>query len=331
MKAVIFTKFGNPEVLQLAEIEKPVPKSNEVLVKIYATSVTVEDPKMRSFNHSPLLKLPVGLMYGFRKPKKPVLGMEFSGIVESIGDKVKSYIPGDRVFGYTGIGFGAYAEFKCMPENSIMHIKPENLSFAQSASMVNGFLTALAYLKKKGKVKTGDRVLVYGASGSVGTAAVQLAKYFDAHVTGVCSTRSIDLVKSIGADDVIDYTKEDFTGRNEKFDIMFDTVGKTSMKECLKLLKPNGKYLLTEFGISHILAAIYTSLFRSKKVMVTASNMYWEKEGLIFLKELAEKRHFKPVLDRSFRLDEIVEAHKYVETGHKVGNVAVLVQQDNLT
>ncbi|MBX3240075.1 MAG: NAD(P)-dependent alcohol dehydrogenase [Chitinophagaceae bacterium] len=326
MKAVIFKKFGNPEVLQLAEIEKPIPKNNEVLVKIYATSVTAEDPKMRSFNHSPLLKLPVGLMYGFKKPKKPVLGMEFSGIVESVGNKVKNYKSGDRIFGYTGVGFGAYAEYKCFPENSIMYSKPENLSFEQSASMVNGFLTVLAYLKKKGKVEKGDRVLIYGASGSVGTAAVQLAKHLGATVTGVCSTRNVELVKSIGADYVIDYTKENFADRNETYDVIFDTIGKTSMKGCMNLLSPKGKYLLTEFGISHILTALYTSLFRSKKVIVTASNMYWKREDLTLLKELAENGHFKPVLDRSFRLDEIVEAHKYVETGRKVGNVAVSVR-----
>lgn len=254
--------------------------------------------------------------------------MKFSGTVEFVGAEVKRYKPGDRVFGYTGIGFGTYAEYKCLPENSIMHFKPHNLSFEQSASMVNGFLTSLAYLKKKAKIKKGDRVLIYGASGSVGTAAVQLAKYFGATVITVCSTRNINLVKSIGADEIIDYTQEDFTQRSEKFDIIFDTTGKTSMKDCMKLLTPRGKYLLTEFGISHIFTAIYTSLFRSKKVITLASNMYWREEDLIFLKELAEKEHFKPVLDRIFRLEEMVEAHKYVETGRKAGNVVVSVQQD---
>jgi len=326
MKAVTFKKFGQPEVLQLTELEKPTPKSNEVLVKIHATSVTSEDPKMRGFNHPPLLKLPVGLMFGFKKPKKPVLGMEFSGIVEHTGDQVKNYKTNDHVFGYTGLSFGAYAEYKCLPENSLMYFKPENLSFEQSATLVNGPLSALVYLKKKGGIKKGDHVLIYGASGSVGTAAVQLAKYFGATVMGICSTKNLDLVKSIGADYVLDYTRGNFSERNEKFDIIFDTIGKTSMKDCMKSLHPNGKYLLTEFKISHILAALYTSLFRSKKVIVAASNFYWKREDLIFLKEIAEQGHYIPVLDQSFRLEEIVEAHRYVETGHKVGNVPVSVQ-----
>jgi NADPH:quinone reductase-like Zn-dependent oxidoreductase len=328
MKAVIFKKFGNPEVLQLAEINKPVPKNNEVLVKIHATSVTAEDPKMRGFNHPPLLKLPVGLMFGFKKPKKPVLGIEFAGTVEAVGNKVRNYKPNDQVFGYTGLGFGAYAEYKCMPENGLMYYKPHNLSFEQSATIVNGPLSALAFLKEKGKIKKGDKVLVYGASGSVGTAAVQLAKYFGADVTGVCSAKNIELVKSIGANQVIDYTKEDFTQSKETYDIIFDTVGKTSIKKCMNLLKPNGRFLLTEFGLSHILSAIYTSLFRDKKVIVAASNFYWKRAHLIFLKEIVEKEYFKPVIDKCFTLEKIIEAHKYVESGRKVGNVAVLVTQD---
>jgi NADPH:quinone reductase-like Zn-dependent oxidoreductase len=326
MKAVIFKEFGKPEVLQLTEIDKPVLKKNEVLVKIHATSVTAEDPKMRSFNHPPLLKIPVGLMFGFKKPKNPILGIEFSGIVEATGVNVKNYKVNDQVFGYTGLSFGAYAEYKCMPEKSLMHLKPQNLTFEQSATLVNGPLSALTFLKKKGKIKKGDRVLISGASGSVGTAAVQLAKYFETEVTGVCSTKNIELVKSLGADHVIDYTKEDFTKSNDKYDIIFDTIGKTHMKPCMKMLKPNGKYILTEFGISHMLAAIYTSVFKSKKVMVAASNLYWTREDLIFLKTLAEKGLFTPVIDKCFRLDEIVKAHRYVESVHKVGNVAILVE-----
>lgn len=330
MKAAVFKRYGAPEVLQITEIEKPVPGKNEVLVKIYASSVTAEDPKMRGFNHPPLLKLPVGLMFGFRKPKKTVLGIEFSGIIEAVGHEVKNYKPGDHVFGYSGLSFGTYAEYKCIPENGLMHFKPKNFSFEQSAAIVNGPLTALTFLKKKGKIKKGDRVLIYGASGSVGTAAVQLAKYFEANVTGICSTKNLELVKSIGADHVIDYTKEDFTKGNERYDILFDTVGKTSMKECTKLLKPKGKYLLTEFGLPHILATIYTSLFKGKKVIVASSNFYWKKEDLIFFKEIAEKELLLPVIDRSFQLEEIVEAHKYVESGHKIGNVAIIVRPYNL-
>lgn len=315
-------------MLQMAEVEKPLPKSDEILVKIYATSVTAEDPKMRSFDHPPLLKVPVGLMFGFRKPKQPVLGIEFSGVVEAIGDKVKSYQINDKVFGYTGLSFGAYAEYKCLPESALMHLKPQNLPFTEAATMVNGPLSALAYLKKKGKIEKGHQVLIYGASGSVGTAAVQLAKYFGAHVTGVCSTKNLALVKSIGANEVIDYTRENFADTEKRYDIVFDTVGKTSMKECMSLLTPKGKYLLTEFGLRHMLAAIYTSLFRRKKVVIASSNFYWKKDNLIFLKQLAEQGHYKPVVDRCFELADIAEAHTYVASGRKVGNVAVVVCGD---
>ncbi len=326
MKAVVFKRYGKPEVLQLAETKKPIPKSNEVLVRIHATSVTAEDPKMRGFNHPPLLKLPIGLLFGFRKPKNPVLGIEFSGIIETVGSAVKNYSVGDQVFGYTGLSFGAYAEYKCMPKNGLIHVKPENQSFEESACMVNGSLSALVYLKKKGKIKKRDNVLIYGASGSVGTAAIQLAKYFETHVTGVCSTKNLALVKSIGADFVIDYSRQDFTQNDKKYDLIFDTVGKTSMRECMNLLKPKGRYLRTEFGFSHILASIFTSLFNSKKVIVASSNFYWKKEDLAFLKKIVETGRFKPVIDTIFPLENIVDAHQYVELGHKVGNVAISVR-----
>ena len=329
MKAVICKQYGNPEVLQIAEIEKPIPKNNEVLIKIYTTTVTAEDPKMRSFDHPPLLKLPVGLMFGFKKPKNPVLGMEFSGVIEAAGNNVKKYKKGDEVFGYSGLSFGTYAEYKCMPESGLMAIKPKNLSFQEAATVVNGPLSALVYLKKKGNLRKDNKVLIYGASGSVGTAAVQLARYFGAEVTGVCSTKNIELVKSIGADYVIDYTKKDFTKDSKSYDIIFDTVGKTSRKKCMKLLKPKGKYLLTEFRISDILSAIFTSLFNTKKVIVASSNFHWKREDLIFLSEIAEKGYFKPVIDRVFPFRELIEAHKYVESGHKIGNVAVSISNGN--
>ncbi len=326
MKAAVFSRYGNPEVLQIAKIEKPAPKSNEVLVRIQATSVTAEDPRMRGFNHPPLLKLPVGLMFGFKKPKNQVLGMEFSGTIEAVGPTVKRYKAGDQVFGYTGLSFGAYAEYKCIPENGLIHVKPENLSFEESACMVNGSLSALVYLKKKGKIKNGHEVLIYGASGSVGSAAVQLAKYFGARVTGVCSTRNMERIKLIGADRVMDYTRQDFTREDKKYDLIFDTVGKTSMKVCMHLLKPKGKYLRTDFGFSHILAAVFSSLFKDRKVIVASSNFHWKKEDLDFLKGIAEKGDFKPVIDRTYPLENIREAHKYVELGHKVGNVAVSIR-----
>ncbi len=325
MKAIIFEKFGAPNVLKQVEIEKPSPKKDEILVKIHASSVTAEDPKMRSFNHPPLLKIPVGLIFGFKKPKKPILGMEFSGIVEKVGTSIKLYKPGDKVYGYTGISFGAHAEYKCISEKSLIHYVPDNLNYEESATMVNGFLTALTYLKKKGKIKKGDNVLIYGASGSVGVAAVQLAKYFGAKVTGVCSTKNIDLVNSIGADHVIDYTQEDFTCINENYDIIFDTVGKTSMKSCLNLLNPGGRYLLTEFNLLHILYNLFTSLFRNQKIIGVASNFYWKKEDLILLNEIAESGNIKPVIDRTYPLEKIIEAHQYVESGRKAGNVAITI------
>lgn len=330
MKAVIFEKYGPAEVLQLVQLPKPTPKEAEVLVKIHATSVTAEDPKMRGFDHPPLLKLPVGLMFGFNKPRKPVLGIEFAGTIEAVGAKVRSYSVGDQVFGYTGLSFGAYAEYKCMPENGLMHFKPKNFSFEESIGMLNGSLTALAFLKKKGKVKRGDRVLIYGASGSVGTSAVQLAKYFGAKVTGVCSTRNIDLVRSIGADEVIDYTQEDFTQQDHQYDLIFDTVGKTSMKQCLQLLSEKGKYLRTEFGLSHIISSLFSALFKRKKVMIASSNFYWKKEDLILFKQIAEAGKFTPVIDQVFPLEKMVEAHKYVESGRKVGNVSISVQGEEL-
>lgn len=329
MRAVIFKKFGNPGVLNLVDLEKPIPKENELLIKIMATSVTAEDPKIRSFNHPLLLRLPMGLVFGFKRPKRPVLGSEFSGLVEAIGTKVTQYKIGDQLFGYTGLSFGAYAEYKCIPENGLFYYKPGNLSFEESATIPNGTLSAFVFLKKKGKIKNGDHILIYGASGSVGTAAIQLAKFFGAEVTAVCSTKNIELVRSLGTDHVIDYTQEEFSKSDQCYDILFDTVGKTSMKKCMKVLKPKGKYILTDFGILHILAMLFTSLFGGKKVIGLASNMYWEQEDLIFFKEIIEKGKFRPVIDKSFPLEEIVEAHKYVELGRKVGNVSILVHENS--
>lgn len=328
MKAVVFHEYGGPNVLSIAHIEKPTPKEREVLISIRATSVTAEDPKMRAFNHPLLLKFPVGLMFGFSKPRNPVPGMEFSGIIEAVGSKVTEYSAGDAVFGYTGLGFGAYATYKCMPSQGLFHTKPKNLSFEESACMVNGALTALTYLRKKGKVGKGDTVLIYGASGSVGTAAVQLSKYFGAHVTGVCSTKNVTLVKSLGADEVIDYLKEDFTQRQGKYDLIFDTIGKTSWSACKHILNPKGKYLLTEFGMSEIIKALYYALFGKKKIIITSSNFYWKREDLAFFKMMAEQGHFRSVVDTIYPIEKIAEAHQYVELGHKVGNVAISVSQD---
>ena len=328
MKAVVFRKYGGPEVLQLVSLPKPRPKENEVLVKIFATTVTAEDPKMRGFNHPPLLKIPVGLMFGFLKPKRPILGIEFSGVVEDVGNRVKKYRPGDQVFGYTGLSFGAYAEYKCLPEDGMFYLKPKNLTHIQAAAMVNGPLSALAYLKKKAKIKKDDQVLIYGASGSVGTAAVQLAKYYGARVTGICSTRNLDMIRTLEVDRVIDYTREDFTKMGDSYDIIFDTVGKIQMKTCMPLLVPKGKYLVTEFGFSHILKSITSSISNGKRVIVASSNFYWKREDLKLFKQLAEQGQFTPVVDRVFTLENMREAHRYVEQGHKAGNVAVRICEE---
>lgn len=328
MKAIVFTEYGSPEVLQLREVEKPTPKDNEILIKIYATTVTAEDPKHRSFTFPALLWFPIGIMYGFRKPKVSILGSELAGEIEVIGKDVKRFKKGDQVYGITGVRLGAYAEYKCLPENGVLGIKPTNMSYDEAAAIPNGALTALVFLKKKGKIKSGEKVLIYGASGAVGTAAIQLAKYYGAEVTGVCSTKNIELVKSLGADEVIDYTKEDFTSGGRSYDIIFDTVGKTSFSQIKHLLRHNGRYLLTEFGLREIARMLWTSWIGDKKVIGAASNLSWESEDLTFFKELIEAGQLKSVIDRSYSLEQIVDAHTYVEQGHKQGNVVITVAVD---
>lgn len=325
MKAVVFTAYGPPEVLELKEVEKPVPGDHEVLVKIHATTVTAEDPKLRSFEHPPLLWLPMGLLFGFRRPRRTILGSELAGEIESVGAKVSLFKPGDQVFGYTGTGFGAHAEYKCMPERGVLAAKPGNMTYAEAAATPNGALTALVYLRNKGNIRRGEKVLIHGASGAVGTAAVQLAKHFGAEVTGVCSARNLELVRSLGADTVIDYTKEDFTERGEAYDIIFDTVGKTSLARVKNSLKPNGRYLVTVFGIAEILQMLWTSLKGGKRVIGGASNLSWRPEDLVVLGGLIEAGELRSVVDRCYPLAEAAEAHRYVEQGHKRGNVVLTV------
>ncbi|MFS1512999.1 NAD(P)-dependent alcohol dehydrogenase [Chengkuizengella sp. SCS-71B] len=326
MKAIVYEKYGPPEVLQLGEVEKPIPKDNEVLIRIYATTVTAEDPKQRGFTFPPLFWLPTGILFGFRKPKKKILGFELAGEVESLGKSVKRFKKGDQVFGYTGLSFGAYAEYKCMPESGLIALKPANITYEEAASAPNGALSALVYLRNKGKIQNGEKVLIYGASGSVGTFAVQLAKYFGAEVTGVCSTANLELVKSLGADKVIDYTKEDFTLSGETYDIIFDTVGKSSFSQSKSSLNQNGRYLLTHFGLTNIFQMLWTSMIGNKKVIGTAANFSWKLEDLNLLKDLYESGKIKSVIDRHYPLEETVEAHKYVEKGHKRGNVVLTLE-----
>ena len=322
MKAIVYTKFGPPEVLHLQEVEKPTPKANEVLIKIYATAVTKEDPDMRA---SPGFN-------GFLKPRHPILGQELAGEVEAIGGGVTRFKPGDQVFGIDS--FGAYAEYKCMPENGALAIKPANLSYEEAASVPNGALTALPFLRDKGKIQRGQTVLIYGASGSVGAAAVQLAKYYGAEVIGVCSTSNLEWVKSLGADQVIDYTQEDFTKNGKTYDIIFDTVGKRSFSECKGSLMDEGIYLTTVPTPGVMLQALWPAKSGSKKVKFAATGLRPASEkikDLIFLTELIEAGKIKPVIDRRYPLEQTAEAHRYVAQGHKKGNVVITVTHHNKT
>ena len=309
MKAIINTEYGPPEVLRLEDVEKPVPRDREVLVRVQATTVTIGDTIMRSLNmplHG-LKRLLARLYLGYSKPKRHTLGMELSGVVESVGRKVTRFKPGDQVFASTfAVNFGGYAEYKCLPENGVIALKPANLSYGEAAAIPGAGDTALQCLKK-GKVRPGQKVLIYGASGAVGTYAVQLAsRYFGADVTGVCSGANLELVKSLGADQVIDYTREDFTRNGAIYDMIFDAVGKLVPAQGKKALKPGGIYLnvLTDPG-------------RAEKL-----------EHLLLFKELIEAGKIKPVIDRVYPMEQIVEAHRYVEQGHKKGHVVITVGHD---
>jgi NADPH:quinone reductase-like Zn-dependent oxidoreductase len=302
-------------VLQLKALEKPVPKDNEILVRIFATAVNSADWRLRKAE-----PWAVRLFFGLTKPKKHVLGGVLSGEVEVIGKNVTQFKTGDQVFGSTGMSFGAYAEYVCLAEDGILSIKPNNISHVEAATIPFGGTTALQFLKKA-NIKAGQKVLIYGASGAVGTAAVQLARYFGAVVTGVCSTSNIELVRSLGAESVIDYTKEDFTMNGETYDVIFETVDKLSFSKCTRSLKKQGTLVLGASGFSKMLQGLWSSMTSNKKLV---SGMIRQKaDDLIFLKELVENGNFKPVVDRSYALEKIVEAHTYVESGHKKGNVAI--------
>lgn len=322
MKAVVCTQYGSPDVLQLQEVEKPTPKDNEVLIKIRATTVTAGDARLRGFNVPPSFKLMMGLAVGFRKPRKPILGVEIAGEIEAVGEDVTQFKVGDEVFASMGFRFGAYAEYACIGEKQAIALKPTNMTFEEAAVVPIGASTALYFLRR-GNIQPGQKVLIYGASGSIGTFAVQLAKHFGAEVTGVCSTANLDMVQSLGADKVIDYTKEDYSKNGEVYDLIFDTVGKSSFGIARQSLTPSGRYLLADGGLGHIFQSVWTSVARKQKLVSGMSPD--DKESLLFLKELIEDGKLKSVIDKCYPLEAIAEAHRYVDTGRKKGNIAITV------
>ncbi|CAG0943258.1 alcohol dehydrogenase [Candidatus Brocadiaceae bacterium] len=321
MKAVVCPKYGPPEVLQLCDIAKPKPKDNEVLIKVHATTVSTAETRMRRGE-----SLIGRIILGLSKPRKRfrILGLELGGEIESVGQEVKRFKQGDLVYGFAGTRPGAYAEYICMPEKASLATKPTNLTYEEAAASVDGVTTALFFLRDKAHIQSGQKVLIIGASGSIGTFAVQLAKHFGAEVTGICSTTNGGLVKSLGADMVIDYTQEDFTQNGETYDIIFDTLGKSSFSRCKGSLTKNGCYLTTSGNIlANYAQTLWTSRVSSKKMIFAMS--IEKNEGLIFLRELIEAGKIKPVIDRCYPLEKIVEAHHYVDTGHKKGNVVITV------
>lgn len=323
MKAVIYTKYGSPEVLSLGEVPKPVPNDDEVLIKIHATLVTAADGMMRrgipKFGR---------LILGLTGPKKQIPGTEFAGTIESVGKDVTLFKPGDEIVGSSDISFGAYAEYIALPQNTVIARKPSHMTFGESVAACEGSMTALPFLRDQGKIEAGQKVLINGASGAVGSAAVQLAKYFDTHVTGVCGSANVEMVQSLGADCVIDYTKQDFTFADQKYDIVFDTVGKSSFGRCKRILSRNGRYLSTVLGFTILFQMFRTSLIGNKKARFQATGLRKpeeKKKDLAFLIGLFEFGRIKPHIDKQYPLERIVEAHRYVDTGHKRGNVVIKI------
>jgi NADPH:quinone reductase-like Zn-dependent oxidoreductase len=331
MKAIIYEKYGPPEVLRLAEVEKPTPKSNEILVRNLASPVSFGDLTARNFINLPnerfymplILKGVMRFVFGYRKPKMRILGSEYSGEIEEVGKDVKKFQKGDRVFGYQGSKFGAYAEYLCVPENGIVALKPANMTFTEAAAVPYGAIIARNLLGKV-EILPGQKVLVNGASGGIGSAMVQLARYYGAEVTGVCGTPRLEYVKELGADQVIDYNVEDFTQNGKTYDLIIDILGKSTFSRCKNALAPKGVYLLASFKMKPVLQMMWTSLFGSQKVICAFSSE--SANDLIFVKELAEAGKYKSIVDKVFPMDQASEAHRYTESGTKKGNVIISME-----
>ena len=320
MKAVVCTRYGPPDVLQFKDVEKPVPKDNEVLVRVHATTVNRTDCATRKAE--PFL---ARLFTGLIRPKKTILGTEFAGEIEAVGKDVTSIKVGDKVFGFSGNDCGAHAEYMIMPEEGSLTTMPANMTYEEAAPSTEGATYALSFIRNS-NIQSGQQVLINGASGGIGSAAVQLVKYFGAEVTAVCSTKNVALVKSLGADRVLDYTKEDFTRDGQIYDAVLDTVGKSSFRRCKPLLKPGGVYISSELGYmaQNPILALVTPIIGNKKVRFPAPKR--SDENVVLFRDLIEAGKFRGVIDRYYPLEEIVEAYRYVETGQKTGNVVITLQ-----
>lgn len=321
MKAIVYTEYGSPEVLHIKEVEKPVPRNNEVLIRIIAAAVSTADSAARKGE-----KFIERLAFGLSGPKKPILGTEFSGKIEIVGKAVTRFKEGDQVFAASGLDFGAHAEYLCLPEEGALAIKPDNVSFQEAAAISEGGLTALPFLRDLGKLKRGQKILINGASGVVGAYAVQLAKYYGADVTAVCSTANFQMVTALGADKVVDYRTQDFTVSGQTYDVIFDAVGKRTFSQCKPALKKTGVYLTTVPTLSIMFDLLRTAKFSRKKARIMFAGLrssQAKSRDLVFLRERVEAGELKPVIDICYALKQISEAHSHVDTGHKKGNIII--------
>jgi NADPH:quinone reductase-like Zn-dependent oxidoreductase len=328
VKAIVHTKYGPPDELQFKEVETPVPEQDEVLIKIHATTVTSSDCNVRNLTFAPKwTRLPMRLQFGLTKPKNHILGLDLAGEIEAVGGNVKRFSVGDQVFGTPEPAFGTHAEYICIPEDGVLAKKPANTTYEESATYPGAANNALYFIRDLGNIQTGDKILINGASGGIGTFAVQLAKYYGAEVTGVCSTTNVEMVKSLGADKVLDYTKDDFTRSGQTYDVIFDTVGKSSFSRCKSSLNEGGIFLTALPTLEIIFHMIWTTTFGSKKVKMGGALA--RVENIIFLRELIEAGKLKTVIDRFYPLEQTAEAFRYVEKGHKKGNVVITIEHDS--